>query len=305
MDNAFSPVHELIQNRERLNMALKVSGSCIFEVDLIRQRYTYFQNAEDIFHVSSEKIMEDVRAYSALPPEEYQKEVSSYFSHPDDFAVIDEAFRHVLGGESWVYEARMRAGSSEYVWCRVHVTPVMENGIPVRMIGVLINIDDIKREAEALKQASQTDMLTGLYNRSSAEARIRRILDQSSQDQNHALLLLDLDDFKGINDTYGHQAGDQAIREVADKLRSLFRKSDVLGRWGGDEFLVLVRDIADSNTLEEERRQLSTFRVGAGAALSTGFGFYPREAGNFYDLFAIADQRLYLAKKKKGKRSRV
>ena len=62
MDNAFSPVHELIQNRERLDMALKVSGSCIFEVDLIRQRYTYFQNAEDIFHVSSEKIMEDVQA---------------------------------------------------------------------------------------------------------------------------------------------------------------------------------------------------------------------------------------------------
>ena len=305
MDNAFSPVHELIQNRERLDMALKVSGSCIFEVDLIRQRYTYFQNAEDIFHVSSEKIMEDVQAYSTLPPEEYQKEVSSYFSHPDDFAVIDEAFRHVLGGEPWVYEARMRAGNSEYVWCRVHVTPIMENGIPVRMIGVLINIDDIKREAEALKQVSQTDMLTGLYNRSSAEARIRRILDQSSQDQNHALLLLDLDDFKGINDTYGHQVGEQAIREVADKLRSLFRKSDVLGRWGGDEFLVLVRDIADSNTLEEERRQLSTFRVGTGTALSTGFGFYPREVGNFYDLFAIADQRLYLAKKKKGKRSRV
>lgn len=305
MENEISPIHELVQYRERLDIALKVSGSCVFEVDLVQQRYTYFQNAEDIFHVSSEKIMEDVRAYSALPPEEYQKGVSAYFSHPGDFAVIGEAFRHVLAGEPSIYEARMKAGGSEYVWCRVHVTPVVENGIPVRMIGVLININDMKKESEALKQASQTDMLTGLYNKSSAEARIRRILEQSAQDQYHALLLLDLDNFKRINDTYGHQTGDQVIWEVADRLRALFRNSDVLGRWGGDEFLVLVRDITDSNLLEEEQRQLSTFRAEGGAALSTGIAFYPREAGNFYDLFAMADQRLYQNKKDKGIRSRT
>ena len=91
-----------------------------------------------------------------------------------DFAVIGEAFRHVLAGEPSIYEARMKAGGSEYVWCRVHVTPVVENGIPVRMIGVLININDMKESSA--KQASQTDMLTGLRNKSSAEARIRRIL---------------------------------------------------------------------------------------------------------------------------------
>ena len=76
MENEISPIHELVQYRERLDIALKVSGSCVFEVDLVQQRYTYFQNAEDIFHVSSEKIMEDVRAYSALPPEEYQNLLS-------------------------------------------------------------------------------------------------------------------------------------------------------------------------------------------------------------------------------------
>ena len=83
------------------------------------------------------------------------------------------------------------------------------------------------------------------------------LLEQSAQDQYHALLLLDLDDFKRINDTYGHQTGDQVIREVADRLRALFRNSDVLGRWGGDEFVVFLPGFSDLETI---RTRLATLQ---------------------------------------------
>ena len=81
-------MEEIDQYKERLRIALKAAKICIFEVDLLRQLYTYFENAEVIFGVSGDDILSDVRPYSFLEPEEYRRAVSAYFSHPDDAEVI-------------------------------------------------------------------------------------------------------------------------------------------------------------------------------------------------------------------------
>ena len=90
---------ELKQYKERLHIALTSAKICIFEVDLIRQLYTFFENAEAIFGVSDETILNAVRPYSMLEAEAYRLAVSAYFSHPDDEEVIAMAFRRILNGE--------------------------------------------------------------------------------------------------------------------------------------------------------------------------------------------------------------
>ena len=112
-------MNELTQYKERLHVALTAAKICIFEVDIQKQLYTYFENAEVIFGVSGESILKDVQPYSRLDPEAYRLAVSRYFSHPEDEAVIENAFSDVLAGKSTAYEARMKAGNSGYIWCRI------------------------------------------------------------------------------------------------------------------------------------------------------------------------------------------
>ena len=135
-------IEALTTCQERFHIALKAAQICVFEVDLTHQRYTFFENAEAIYGKSGAQILSEVHAFSALPPEEYQASVSAYFAHPDDQLPIARAFHSVLQGNPASYYARMRAGDTEYVWCKVDVVPIIEEGIPARM-ELATDIDNI------------------------------------------------------------------------------------------------------------------------------------------------------------------
>lgn len=286
--------------QERLRIALKAARICVFEVDLRRRLYTFFENAEDIFGVSGKTILREVRPFSKLPEKKYRKAVCRYFAHPDDRAVIDRAFLTILSGRPAAYEARMRAGGSAYIWCKVNVTPVMEHGEAVKMIGVITDISAVREMTSALKQQVRLDAFTGLYNKKYAEKAIRQILSESPGGK-HALLILDIDGFKAINDTYGHAAGDDVIRDMAVRLTDSFRKTDVVGRFGGDEFLVLARDLPDVEWLRSRLDGL----VACGHPVcaytnSVGVSLFPGDGETFDGLFAKADRALYRAKARRG-----
>lgn len=153
-----NPENELALFKERMMMALKATKVCVFEVDLVQQLYTYFENSEDIFGVTGDVILRDVQPFSKLSAEEYRIAVSNYFAHPDDETVIAEAFCSVLSGQPTTYEARMRAGGSDYTWCKIDVTPVFHNDQPVKMIGVITNISDLKRENDILREKASLDL---------------------------------------------------------------------------------------------------------------------------------------------------
>ena len=208
---------EINRYKERLQIALTAAKICIFEVDLLQQLYTYFENAEVIFGISGEKILKDVQPFSKLEPVEYRKAASAYFSHPEDEAVIEKAFKDILRGKESTYEARMRAGGSGYVWCRIHATPIIENGVPARMVGVIADISDLREQTENLKKAVNMDAFTELFNKEYAIGLISEIL-RKSKDLNHALLILDIDNFKNYNDTFGHSEGDKVIKAVSRKI---------------------------------------------------------------------------------------
>ena len=166
----------------------------------------------------------------------------------------------------------------------------------------LIDIDKQKRQELALKNKAEHDGLTGLYNRSKAINEINQIL-LSNEMTCGALLMLDMNDFKEINDNYGHAIGDKIITKTAKRLKEMFRNDDILCRLGGDEFMILCRNIDEISIrmkLEDVTRQMKIpylieeYQIMA--PLSIGFVMIPLYGTTFNNLYKKADIALYKAK---------
>ncbi len=187
--------------------------------------------------------------------------------HPDDRTIAVAATeRSEETGEPFSLDYRMLAKDGRTVW--VHdegvVTEHDANGRPKIMQGVLIDItlrkdleEQLRQRTEELEQMSMTDSLTGLLNARGFELLATHELKVAARDgRAPRLLFLDLDDLKGINDTFGHAVGDVALKDFAGILRDTFRGSDIVARLGGDEFCVLLT----SGDLSE-RQETSTARL--------------------------------------------
>ena len=148
----------------------------------------------------------------------------------------------IRSGKSFVMEARIRTARGDMRWMRLFAEVALEDGRPVRLFGAKQDITSEREAWERLRQLAECDALTGLANRRAFEARYRKVVDD---DLNHAgicgLVLIDLDDFKQVNDRLGHAAGDECLRQVAMRLRRIFNDAVLVARIGGDEFAVLLR----------------------------------------------------------------
>lgn len=162
----------------------------------------------------------------------------------------------------------------------------------------------MSRQHQRLAEKARQDSLTGLLNHASMSREIMRLLREESGI--HLLMILDLDYFKEINDTYGHQAGDQVLVAVAARLRSIFRSTDLMGRIGGDEFMIFMRSIGEESMGLERAKVLCQaiheielpewpqLKVGC----SIGAAFAPKDATVYQELYRQADLALYAAKHK-------
>jgi len=157
---------------------------------------------------------------------------------------------------------------------------------------------------KALENKAETDLLTGLTNKIATERKIEEILLDESDSQ-HLLILFDIDNFKKINDTMGHAFGDTVLKSLGEQLSQEFRKTDVLGRTGGDEFTLLIKDLKTDEIIKKEGDKLisffSQFKAGEyvkySATASIGAAIYPRDGKDFASLYKAADHALYEAKK--------
>lgn len=162
------------------------------------------------------------------------------------------------------------------------------------------DIDESKREALNLQELSEQDSLTGLLNRATAIRAIRHTLKNSQG--HHILIMLDIDRFKQLNDNYGHQFGDKALHRAASRLKSALRRDDIFGRLGGDEFIILLKDVAYSMDLYARLENLcsligSALEPEAHISGSLGTAAYPEDGTAFEELYEKADIALYQAKK--------
>ncbi|MCK7593196.1 bifunctional diguanylate cyclase/phosphodiesterase [Pseudomarimonas salicorniae] len=230
-------------------------------------------------------------------------------THPDDLEEMQRAREAHFSGASpsYVNEHRIRCkdGSWKWVLSRGAVVSRDAQGRPLRMVGTHTDISERKQTEELIWRQANFDPLTGLPNRRLFRERLQAEVERCDREGGAlAVMFVDLDGFKEINDTLGHEKGDQLLVEAARRIRDELRLIDVAGRLGGDEFTVLMVDRPEREEVEDLSRRLldavnQPFLIDQQrcfVSASIGISLYPDDARSVGELFKHADQALYAAK---------
>lgn len=230
-------------------------------------------------------------------------------AHPDDLAVSGELLKRHFAGELPYYEheARMRHKDGDWVWVldRGKVATWTDDGKPLMMFGTHQDITERKLTEEKVRHMATHDALTGLPSLRLAKDRLAMALSLARRNQSlTAVMFVDLDGFKGVNDTMGHEAGDYVLREVAQRMLASVREADTVARVGGDEFLVVASGLQEMENAGEIARKIilcvtqpiefhgRLARVGA----SIGIALSPHHAKEMELLIKLADKAMYRVK---------
>jgi len=222
--------------------------------------------------------------------------------HQDDRKIAQQSVRRAAGGEVPLpFDVRMQTKSGSQVVGRITVAPVFYHNKPVALLATVRDVTQLRHIEVVEREAARTDHLTGLTNRRGCEEAIAREIARATRENaSVGFALFDLDHFKNVNDTYGHETGDAALRAVAKVLLATVRASDVAGRWGGEELIVILA----STSLEGTKQIAERARVGVEKidslpcqlTVSAGTAEWTR-GQDVAVVLARADRKLYDAKR--------
>lgn len=240
-------------------------------------------------------------SYSSLFGEFVNKVV-----HPDDRKHYFELMQCRNFEESWANgidrlgcEFRRIVEQNKMMWMelKVHLFQEPLTGHLLALFYIK-NIDAGKKQQIQLVYEAERDPLTGVFNRKAAETAIRDYLKRVQEDEVCAFIILDMDNFKEINDGYGHKAGDEVLVKLAGLLSRTFRRSDIIGRFGGDEFILFLKNIGSEARVRERLDALyAVLGEQKDPDISCSLGVVLAQGGAFYEkLFRHADAALYDAK---------
>lgn len=227
--------------------------------------------------------------------------------HPDDRLQVEDAVRAALGsGEDYDIEHRVLLADGNVRWLRESGSVLQSDHYPgPRMLGVVQDVTNQRLLQERIRFVALHDTLTGLYNRYAFEDHLRKALAGARRKGTRlAVLYMDLNGFKRINDRYGHGAGDITLREVACRILACVRESDVVARMGGDEFVGALPDIKDKADVEGVIQRLATAmqqpialpEAEVQLGMSIGIAVFPDHADRIEELVRLADTAMYQAK---------
>jgi diguanylate cyclase (GGDEF)-like protein/PAS domain S-box-containing protein len=236
------------ESEERYALAARAANDGLWDWDLDKGTVYYSSRWSEMLGHTEDSI--------GNSPEEWLGRV-----HPEDRgALMAELVGLKLGEQaSILHEHRVKASDGGYLWLQCRGLAVPGLGRPAtRIVGSLTDITEQRLLEERLRQQALYDSLTGLPNRALFLDRLTQALANSKRRSNHTytVLWLDLDGFKILNDSLGHQMGDKLLVQVADRIRAQLREADTAARFGGDEFAVLLLDIPDAPTVKAVVRRL-------------------------------------------------
>ena len=281
--------------QKRYQTVIDCSDDLIYEISL-----------DGSSSIGSEKIKEKFGweiSGAGLEALDFKKAMEILHVHPDD----EEVFRQsqLSNGEGQFDDLTIRICKADgsYIWCRVSRTLLFDDNYNVvSILGKIVDIDDEVKEKKTLEHRSRTDLLTGLLNKNTFEKDVREYVEKNST-ENACFVFIDMDHFKEINDQFGHSVGDQVIKETARKIQLLFANFDLVGRFGGDEFCVFVKDIPRDTLIDRLKFAVKKMEAeypfdGGVVRLSASIGaaYCKKEHVGYKEMLDVADAAAYRAK---------
>lgn len=282
-------------NTQRYLLLEQFSDTVLFDYDCKHDIIRFTPNASKLFMVQ-DWTHEGFLARLASIPNIY----------PADCFAIEEAMSGNSPGDESEIRIRIKHPHDErYYWCLIQYKYIYdEHKQLVSIIGKIVDIDEQQRRENRLTGQALRDGLTELYNRTATQ---ELIVERMRGGKPGLLFMIDVDDFKRLNDTYGHTAGDRILRAAADCLKQAFRVNDIIGRVGGDELLVYMHDVTDRDVLHQKMNNLWKLLRTYGEhlpmdmSLSVGVASFPDDGRTFEQVYNVADMAMYQAKQQ-GKR---
>lgn len=247
--------------------------------------------------------------------EQFEKESLNRctYMHPDDFERASMMASDLKNtGDDAVLEVRVYTRSKEERIWAITLYKVNSGDSPDGISSIYsMGIDLTEERKRNGKNADiiETDSLTGILNRAETEKQINEYI-KNNGDSQAALFMVDTDDFKMINDNYGHIVGDMVLTAMADGMKTVMRKNDIVGRIGGDEFMVFMKDITSPDDAAKKAKELTEMfdhlfedeKNSVSVSSSIGIAIFPNNGATFKNLYSNADRALYQVKKS-GKNS--
>ncbi len=275
--------------------------------------YTYVVEVRDGYVIST------CHGIGCLPitgydPEDY--EADPYLWHkmiyPDDKMMVENSIQEIIAGRKVLpIEHRIIRHDGTVVWIRNTMVPYHDDkGQMTRYDGLIEDITERKLAEEELKRLASTDKLTEAYNRTKFNEIIGREIERVKRyNQPLSIIIFDIDDFKNVNDKYGHNAGDHVLKTIADIVRKNIRKIDYFVRWGGEEFMVISSEtnLKEAYLLAERIREtIENYTFEDVGKVTVSFGLTEFKENDTEDsLIKRADDAMYEAKKKGRNRVEV
>lgn len=228
-------------------------------------------------------------------------------THPDDLETDVAHFERLISGESESYrmDKRYIRKDGSIVYVHITVACYRKNSQVEFFIASIQDITDRKLAEQKIQKLAHYDLLTGLPNRIMAKSRFEHSMQSSERKESIVcVMFLDLDEFKNINDSLGHDAGDTFLKEIARRLTGIVRKSDTICRQGGDEFLIILESLDDEKqllmiaqkVLNKIKKPFSINGIDVSTSVSIGIAIAPNDGKDFETLCRHADMAMYQAK---------
>lgn len=283
-------------------------------LDELSKRSTALESAGDaIFYTDHKGLIEFAnRSFFLLnlgePDEVYGNHIGTYlFNEKRSFSAIQSQFN---ANHMWRGTITKEFPKGDKV-LSVTITAIYNRQRLISYIANLHDITQLSTHVDTLTHQAHHDPLTGATNRAAMDNRLFLAIERASQtSQRIALFFIDLNDFKIVNDKYGHEAGDKLLSEVAKNLKACLRNTDTISRYGGDEFVIIIEDIHNQEHIETVLHTIRSAinepilinkEITLQAKASIGMAIYPEDATDADTLIKAADESMYLVKKDKNR----